>query len=214
MFIHDIIKIRYTNDGYLPNYPYHMIAESEMFKAFMGDDGAGFFTDNYPCLSIDGDFVKAYNQLILSILYHIDLYLLFPDTYAIPDWVYTYLLGSTISVNSDKLDIHDLAVQLGTLDLSEKFTLACSEACYIESKNWLGSATYDITAPILPDYREILEVMLGSIPILNNEVYESEINTFYDLAHTENGDKVYIRPATMFGEPHVLKSLRLKQNSL
>ena len=33
--IHDIIKIKYINLGYLPNYPYHMISDREMFDAFI-----------------------------------------------------------------------------------------------------------------------------------------------------------------------------------
>lgn len=33
--IHDLIKIRYVNEGYLPNWPYHMIADDEMCDAFI-----------------------------------------------------------------------------------------------------------------------------------------------------------------------------------
>jgi hypothetical protein len=57
--IHDIIKIKYTRLGYLPNYPYHLISDAEMFDAFINlsgtDDSSGssdyverFFTDYYP----------------------------------------------------------------------------------------------------------------------------------------------------------------------
>ena len=35
MFIHDVIKIRYVKEGYLPNYPYHLISDEEMFHAFL-----------------------------------------------------------------------------------------------------------------------------------------------------------------------------------
>ena len=35
MFVHDIIKINYTRQGYLPYYPYHLISDEEMFEGFM-----------------------------------------------------------------------------------------------------------------------------------------------------------------------------------
>ena len=41
MLVHDVIKIRLVEDGYLPNYPYHMMSDREMIAAFMGTDGAG-----------------------------------------------------------------------------------------------------------------------------------------------------------------------------
>ena len=58
--LHDIIKIKYTRLGYLPNYPYHLISDEEMFNAFIDLDsesasGSGspsteayFFEDYYP----------------------------------------------------------------------------------------------------------------------------------------------------------------------
>lgn len=38
MFIHDIIKIEYIRQGYLPDYPYHLISDKEMFDAFICDE--------------------------------------------------------------------------------------------------------------------------------------------------------------------------------
>ena len=46
--VHDYIKIKYTREGYLPDYPYHMISDDEMIEAFMkSDSDEGFFFDNY-----------------------------------------------------------------------------------------------------------------------------------------------------------------------
>ena len=55
--IHDTIKIKFIKAGYLPNYPYHMISDSEMCDAFLHNEAAsgedtqlaGFFVDMYPC---------------------------------------------------------------------------------------------------------------------------------------------------------------------
>ena len=35
MFTHDVIKQMYTLEGYLPNYPPHLISDEEMFEAFL-----------------------------------------------------------------------------------------------------------------------------------------------------------------------------------
>lgn len=38
MFIHDTIKIEYIRQGYLPDFPYHLISDREMFDAFIVDE--------------------------------------------------------------------------------------------------------------------------------------------------------------------------------
>lgn len=215
MFIHDIIKIRYSNDGYLIDYPYHLISDTEMLTAFYDADGAGFFTDNYPCLSEDIQFIRSYNLLILTIVTYLLLYKHgVIDT--IPDWVYSYMLGSSICVNSDKLDIYDLNMQFG-IGKTDIFTQACSEACLSESSNvCMGyfRHTMSITtfpASVVDDMKSIkLQYNTDTMP----ELYNDTVITLYDLCRNINISSVFERPPTMFGEPHVLKSLRLKQISM
>lgn len=36
--VHDLIKIKYVREGYLPNYPYHLISDSEMCDAFINNE--------------------------------------------------------------------------------------------------------------------------------------------------------------------------------
>lgn len=159
MFIHDIIKIQYINEGYLPNYPYHMITDREMFDAFLLED-EGYFAVNYPLL--DGVLTEPYRDLKAGIKNCIDAYL--NDDISIPAWVYSYMLGNTISVNSDTFDIMYLYELLGIeTSQSDIFGSEVQVACYKISKEWLSK----------------LPVKYGS------------------------------RPATIFGEPHVVKSLRL-----
>ena len=44
--LHDTIKIDLIRQGYLPNYPYHMISDIEMCKAFLDvDNHTGAFYD-------------------------------------------------------------------------------------------------------------------------------------------------------------------------
>lgn len=215
MLVHDVIKIRLVEDGYLPNYPYHMMSDREMFNAFMGTDGAGYFQDNYQCMDKTNDVLKIfYYQLALSIAYYISMYQVAEQ--AIPDWVYSYMLGSTISIYSDKLDIHDLNASLHTPNDGVAFTLASSVACMNESASSIGYAMANqrTAIPLEGEKKQAVEDFFRSIVIGTDEATEPPTDiTLYDIYHS-TGDMVYIRPITMFGEPHVLKSLRLKQIQL
>lgn len=196
MMIHDVIKIRYINDGYLPDYPYHMISDLEMILAFMDADGKGFFFDNYP--QLDDGFMPAmrYRELALTIEYHLAMYLASKDTaYTIPDWVYSYMLGSAISVNSEYLNIHDLCTDLGIGDVVDEFSAFCSSKCYELSYNYLGPQSTLDRVSFPAKYRESAEQYMKLMGLFD----------WYEMY----GSSVCARPPAMFGEPHVLKALRL-----
>lgn len=189
---HDIIKIKYTRLGYLPNYPYHLISDEEMFNAFInlsGDDstsGSGdiseeekFFNDNYPnpFAEEDIEFIGAggekislrseYFRLKKYIIDTINQYLANQGTanaenYTIPDWIYTYMLGEVIYNNSEYLDIHDLLVLLDSDNIDNELTPQICMQCYDKSTKYISTLTTGI------------------------------------------------RPPTVFGEPHVIKQLRLE----
>lgn len=189
MFVHDLIKIHLIDLGYLPNYPPHLISDAEMCNAFLPisyvssstdaeawrkqseefqNSELNYFRDYYPLLS--DELGESYTTLVNEIAYHLDqLKSSKDDLYILPDWVYTYMLGEVISINSSKLDIHDMLVKLGVDNMDDVFTAEASSKCLVESKEWLRK------------------------------------QTLVESIH---------RPPTMFGEPHVLKSLRLKSDSL
>lgn len=176
MLVHDLIKIKLTKAGYLMNYPYHMISDKEMCDAFM-KDGKGYFYDTYSIHIIDPSLHEAYETLKLSIEYHLNLLkTASDDTYVLPDWVYSYMLGYVISIHSDPLDIHDLITPLGVDNIDDIFDDRASVACYEVSKRWLRQT----------QIQEMVEW---------------------------NGKQVDLRPPTMFGEPHIIKSIRLSQVS-
>lgn len=171
MSVHDNIKIKLTNAGYLMNYPYHMISDSEMCGAFLLDN-TGYFYDAYPCL--DASLKPYYANLVKAIRYHLhQLETSNESTYVLPDWVYTYMLGSVISIDSDILDRHDLLVLLNADNIADTFTPTASISCLQISKQWL------------------------------NRTRAINLVTF-------EGEQIDSRPPTMFGEPHVIKSLRLQ----
>lgn len=180
MFIHDIIKIHLVQEGYLPDYPYHLISDEEMCDAFLpyvydeADPYAGytefqnasisFFKDNYPL--IHPQLEDEYKLLVSEIAWHLNQLKQYKGAeYKLPYWVYSYMLGSVLGPNSDILDLHDLFVLLGTDNLYDEFTVTCARACYDKSVTWLKK---------LPTERKL---------------------------H---------RPPTIFGEPHVIKACRLQ----
>lgn len=169
--IHDVIKIQYISQGYLPNYPYHMISDKEMFEAFLhplsDDTDSCFFSDMYP-LEFDS-MSDQYEYLISCIQYHINKYLANEYTEdEIPDWIYSYMLGVTIGPNSDPLDRHDLLNLMNLDNVEDEFTDKVYSSCLKYSSEWL------------------------------RKLSESELDH---------------RPPTMFGEPHVIKYLRILELS-
>lgn len=179
MLVDDVIKIRYSKAGYLPNYPPTLISDSEMFDAFLpyhlddsweaflsgckSGDIVSYFWDNYPLMS--DSLESYYKDLVQAIAYHIDKVVQDNlEVYRVPDWVYSYMLGATLSVNSDKLDIHDLLVFLNVDNLDDIFTVAACKGCLSISTQWISKLDPN------------------------------------SLDH---------RPPTIFGEPHVLKYVRL-----
>lgn len=170
----DVVKIRYIEEGYLPDYPYHLISDEEMCDAFLRiersieDDSVaikGYFADMYPCPS--SSLESYYTSLVNDIIYHLDkLKQSKVDKYTLPDWVYSYMLGSVVGPNSTVKDIHDCLVLLDADNMDDIFTSQAAARCYDVSKRWIRK--------------------LSSAERLH-------------------------RPPTIFGEPHVIKSLRLAQ---
>ena len=229
MLVDDNIKISLTEQGYLMNYPYHMISISEMCEAFMNNTtatpgsldsaGSGMFFDYYPCLgdrdtSVGQQLRAAYMQLVLSIQYYL-LCRIFTDeeTYPIPDWVYSYMVGSTISVNSDKRDIHGIIYPLGVDNIDDDFDESAELACLNTSTAWIQRSRASENIQCDPDLRDRIQPYLEKCFIFGQSLWTIYSNNRYG---PELGDRgcLLTRPATMFGEPHVVKSIRLSQIQL
>lgn len=185
MMIHDIIKIKYVNLGYIQkNYPYHLISDEEMFNAFIDlgneefnqkttiiDPNVRFFDDYYPnpfAEEPDDNIYKlAYSALRTRIVDNINDYLAYAGTsdeekHLLPDWVYTYMLSEVVYQRSEYLDIEDTLALLGCSNLDNKFTQEACAACYNTSLKYISTLSTGL------------------------------------------------RPPTIFGEPHVIKKLRME----
>lgn len=162
MIIHDLIKIKYSKEGYLPNYPYHLTSDREMIEAFRKEDG--YFDINYPC--VVEDLREQYELLKEFIFSHLQDYLE-GNTDEIYPWVYGYMMGEVISVNSKSEDI-TMLYKYFNMNIKENMDLAFNEE--------VATNCYNVS------------------------------DTYIKKLTDSN-----LRPPCMFGEPHVVKALRLNQ---
>jgi len=185
-FIHDIIKINMVKEGFLPNYPPHLISDDEMCDAFLkyptddtktsdelweqflDDDSMSWFKWYYPL--VNPGLEGAYREFIENLGYHLNAFKSSDNpNRRLPDWIYSYMLNAVISTDSSKLDIHDMLVLMDVDNIDDIFTPEAQARCYETSSMWLRK--------MLPAERD----------------------------H---------RSPALFGEPHVLKSLRLDSLSM
>lgn len=149
--IHDVIKIKLSKEGYLPNYPPGLISDEEMCQAFLTysdsedkdaaweefqeSSDACMFSEYYPLL--DDSLELEYRELVENIAYHINKFIKSSDDVKIlPDWVYAYMNGSVISIYSDKRDIHDMLVMMGVDNIDDDFLGEAQKGCLKYSKEW------------------------------------------------------------------------------
>lgn len=184
---HDIIKIKYSRLGYLPGYPYHLISDEEMFNAFINlndDDSEHFFEDTYPNPFAEHDVIykKLNNQG--DIVAEISL-----------SGEYTKLKEYIIKVIKAYLEY------AGT-ELSQYYTIPDWVYTYM-----LGEVVYNNS-----EYLDIYD----TLNLLGKNNTENQF-TNVDCAYCYATSLKYIstltsglRPPTVFGEPHVIKQLRLE----
>lgn len=168
--IHDVIKIKYIELGYLPDYPYHLISDAEMCDAFLHRDTdgysvfdpdtqislynsdikvSGYFVDTYNLLSMKNckqysNIQKCYVELIRAMLHYIDdLRSSFDTDYVLPDWMYQYMLGSVIHENSSEKDRHDSLVLFDSDNIDDAFTAAFYDKVFISSKYCINKLNRD-----------------------------------------------------------------------
>lgn len=141
MHIHNIIKIMYVNIGFLPNTPYHLISDDEMFDAFLKKDG--FFETYYPCPG--PAFQQAYDNLFNYIKSCIEKFQ--NEDEPIPDWVYSYMIMRPITYQSPEEDIAyicDMA-NIDSPQILAEFTPQLAATCYEVSRKWLQKQTTKMT---------------------------------------------------------------------
>lgn len=194
MLVHDILKIKYVSLGYIKkNYPYHLISDEEMFNAFI-DLGTGFessliypdvrfFDMNYPNPFETQDYIyrktNAYGEVIEEI-----------SLRSVYNKLKDYIISS----------INEYLKYYGTSEESEHLV-----------PDWvytymLGEVTYQHS-----DYLDIEDILaLLDCSNLDNEFnIDACVKCFIVSSNYISTLASGIRPPTIFGEPHVIKNLRM-----
>lgn len=192
MLVHDIIKIKYVKLGYLKkNYPYHLISDEEMFNAFIDlgtefksnliDPRVRFFNKYYP-----NPFEKT------DIYYKLNAAGDVVAEYNLYD-MYQKLKGYIVTTINAYMQAH------GTLS---EFELPDWIYTYM-----LGEVVYNKS-----EYLDIQDTLalLGCSNLDNAFTKEACIACFATSLNYVATLSTGSRPATVFGEPHVIKQLRLE----
>ena len=174
-FSRDSIKIQYTREGYLPNYPYHMISDEEMCDAFikLPEDIQEYITSDF--FGPDSESTK------LTV-----------------DWFQSYLNSTDIMYFKDHYPLIDESIRTWYKELVNRIFYEIQEfknnlSDDRELPNWVYSYMFGVAiGPAIECYR-ISKDWLRRLIVPEGETQ---------------------RPPTMFGEPHVLKSIRLFEEAL
>ncbi len=194
--IHDILKIKYVRLGYIPkNYPYHLISDKEMFNAFIKldttqevqDDQVFFFDDNYPN---PFDKTDVYRQTKIDeetgeviIISEINLY----DEYC-------KLKAYIVNAINDYLAYRSTPEESNHQIPDWIYTYMLGEVVYQNS-----------------EYLDIQDTLtLLQCSNLDNEfTKEACIACYVTSLGYVSKLSTNTRPPTVFGEPHVIKQLRM-----
>lgn len=200
-FLHDIIKIHLTREGYLPNYPYHLISDEEMCDGFirLPESILSYIDDDYfgPTTSDTKNRVDWFNAFLKStdIMYFLSNYPLIDERI---ESQYKELVNRIFyEIQEFKKDTEDRVLP-----------------------NWIYS--YMLGVCIGPESSKVdIHDMISS---MGTDNMEDEYDVYCALECLRISKEwlkriilpegEVIRPPTMFGEPHVLKSIRLDQESL
>lgn len=198
-FINQVVKIQLSAAGYLPDYPYHMISSAEMADAFfetkVTSDSAGvhvdsdfindgdFFHQLYLCPSTwSADIQSAYQKLHRAI------------QLIVGNWKYL----QTASVSSIIIDEEDIYCELTADRLPD----------------WIYSYVLCKVIGLYSPSEDIHDLLvLLDQDNINDEFLETTAANCYKissewLSKFPGDDK---RPPSIFGEMHVIKSLRLSK---
>jgi hypothetical protein len=197
MLIHDIIKIKYVKLGYIKrNYPYHLISDEEMFNAFIDlgnsyfnkkstliDEDVRFFDDYYPNPFSEDDIYQKKNAKGEVV-----------DEIKLAD-EYTKLKDYIVKTINDYL-AHRKSEDAGKYQIPDwLYTYMLGEVVYQKS-DYL-------------DIEDTLELLKCS-NLDNIFTKEACIACYVVSMGYISTSTLDVRPLTMFGEPHVIKQLRLE----
>ena len=194
MLVHDILKIKYVSLGYIKkNYPYHLISDEEMFNAFIDlgtgfessliDPNVRFFDMNYPNPFETQDYIYQKTNADGEVIEEISL-----------RGVYNKLKDYIISSINKYLQYYGTSEESEHLVPDWVYTYMLGEVIYQQS-----------------DYLDIEDILalLDCSNLDNKFTKDACVKCFIISLNYISTLTSGIRPPTIFGEPHVIKNLRM-----
>lgn len=198
MLVHDLLKIKYVQLGYIKkNYPYHLISDEEMFNAFIDlgnedfnnrttliDPSVRFFDMYYPNPFAEEDVIYKKLNSQGEVVEEISL-----------SGEYTKLKNYIISCINDYLANYGTTEEENHLVPDWVYTYMLGEVIYQQS-----------------DYLDIQDILalLGCSNIDNEFTQDACVKCYIVSSSYISTLTSGIRPPTVFGEPHVIKNLRME----
>ena len=232
MFIYDLIKIQYSRQGYLPNYPYHLISDAEMFDAFLSffvsipeEDARKIKIGDSSLWESPNEYVRQYQLRsfeVVSDSENIQYLQLYGNRSKLMECM--SLIGFTSTTDMNPMCFFAMNYPMEYESLSDSYQSLIDALCFHIDK------AVNFTSYVLPDW--VMSYM--SQKVISNQASTSQER--HDLLVLMNLDNLAdelteevmqyclkvskewiaklppaqreMRPPTMFGEPHVIKSLR------
>ena len=219
MLSYDIIKIHLSDEGYLPDYPPHLISDEEMCEAFLQrptntreDENFlefQYFNDYYPLVA--ESLQNEYDSLKLGIRYHFARFVTSVKSFKqeLPDWVQSYMLDAVVSVNSSQQDRHWMLTNLQCDNIDDVITEECQEKICRISKILGQNEDNAIRHVKIDNFSH--SIVFGYSESEISKI-EEELDSWgvLDALTSENG--LDSRPPFMFGELSLIKYLRIREN--
>ena len=196
MLVHDIIKIKYVNLGYIKkNFPYHLISDEEMFNAFV-DLGTGFTS-----------------PLIDPNVHFFDMY--YPNPFAEEDYIYQKknAMGEVVDEISLSGEYSKLKAYIIATINDYLAYYGTAEESYHLVPDWIYTYMLGEVVYKKSEYLDVQDTLtlLGCSNLDNEFTRDACVSCYATSLNYISTLTTGIRPPTIFGEPHVIKNLRLEQ---
>ena len=210
----DNIKIKYSEEGYLPDYPSHLISNEEMCEAFLPSNAAvksaqesgetiwSYFEMTYPL--VNQELQSEYDTLVNAIKYHFVRFLTKVDSFYsdLPNWVYSYMMGHVVNHQSSQEDRHYFLSGIGMDNIDDIINADVQLQTYKFSQKW-----YNKLSP--SSKISNLATVLSDLSSNDQSILTKEFEKWGVVF--ESNDNIIIRPPSMFGEQNLIKLIRLNE---
>ena len=210
-YIYDLVKIKYIREGYLPDLPYHLVSDNELYDAFLSynsetDTYSGYFTAVYSAPT-DAILKGYYDTLVNAIYRHLCIAKGLANRSLIE-----YGTGAEIKITDPYL------VNSGMIEsINPTKPISNINYTFMGLPNWiyaymLGNTISD-KSDDEQDYEDLLKTLgVKKLPDMEYQCYKISDGWLKKLPdNLLVYNKEVLRPKTIFGEPHIIKAIRVDE---